>query len=90
MTAAPEKANVTVIKRAHLMEGAGRIHPALGHQKMEMGMKIDAVPEGLDDGDNPRLKGRPRHSLKIEEKRPDATAAKIPQEPALSRILFPR
>ena len=46
-------------------------------------MKIDAVSESLDDGDNPRLKLRSRHRLKIEKKRPDATAAKLPQELAL-------
>jgi len=46
-------------------------------------MKIDPVPERLDDGDNPRLEGRPRHGLKIEEKRPDGTAAKLPEELAL-------
>jgi hypothetical protein len=46
-------------------------------------VEIDAVPEGLDDGDNPRLERRPRHCLKIEEKCLDGTAAKIPQEPAL-------
>ncbi len=42
-----------------------------------------SVSERLDDGDNPGFEGRPRHSLKIEEKRPDGTAAKIAQEPAL-------
>ena len=46
-------------------------------------MEIDAVSEGLDDGDNPRLKGRPRHSLKIEEKRLLGTATEVPQERAL-------
>ncbi len=64
------------------MEGAGRIHPSLGHQKMQMRMKIDAIAERLDGGDNPGLKRRPRHGLKIKEKRPLGTAAKIPQEPA--------
>ena len=48
-----------------------------------MGMEIDAVSERLDDGDNSRLKSRPRRGLKIEEKRPDGTAAELTQEPAL-------
>jgi len=50
---------------------------------MQMGMKIDAVPEGLDDGDNAGLKRRPGGGLQIEDKRPLGTAAKIPQELAL-------
>jgi hypothetical protein len=65
------------------MESASGIHPSIGHQEMEMGVKIDTVPERLDDGDNPRLKSRPRHALKIEEKRPDSTATKLAQELAL-------
>jgi len=69
-----------IIKGADLMEGAGRIHPALGHQEMERGVEIDAVPERLDDGDKAGLEHRPRCGLKIKEKRPDGTAAKIPQE----------
>jgi hypothetical protein len=47
---------------------------------MEMGMEIDAVPEGLDDGDNARLKARPRHSLKIDEKRSFGTSETKYQE----------
>jgi hypothetical protein len=50
---------------------------------MQMGVEIDAVPEGLDDGDNAGLERRPGRSLQIEEKRPLSTAAKIPQELAL-------
>jgi hypothetical protein len=29
----------------------GDLHPALGHQKIRVRVKIDPVPEGLDDGD---------------------------------------
>ena len=31
------------------MEGARLVHPTLGHQEMEMGVKIDPVAKGLDD-----------------------------------------
>jgi hypothetical protein len=50
---------------------------------MEVGVEIDAVPERLNDGDNPRLDGRSGHGLKIKKNRSDGTAAKIPQEPSL-------
>jgi hypothetical protein len=46
-------------------------------------VEIDAVPECLNDGDNPRLDGRSGHGLKIKKNRSDGTAAKIPQELAL-------
>jgi hypothetical protein len=42
---------------------------------VEVRTKVDPVPEGLDNGDNPGLKRRPRRGLKIEEKRPDGIAA---------------
>jgi len=45
-------------------------------------VKIDAVSERLDDGDNTGLECFPRRGLKIEKKRPDRAAAKIAQEPA--------
>jgi len=33
------------------MEDARLVHSALGHQKMEVHVKINPVPEGLDGGD---------------------------------------
>jgi hypothetical protein len=45
------------------MENSRPVYPALGHQKMQMRVEIDAVPEGLDDGDNPGLEDRPGHGL---------------------------
>jgi hypothetical protein len=47
---------------------------------MEMGVEIDPFPEGLDDGDNAGLEGRPGHGLKIKKNRSDSAAAKISQE----------
>jgi hypothetical protein len=38
------------------LEDARFVHTALGHQKMQVRVKIDPVPEGLDDGDNAGLK----------------------------------
>ena len=34
------------------MEYALLVHPALGHQEMEVGVEIYPVPEGLDGGDD--------------------------------------
>jgi len=78
--AAEDLGQAQIVDPGNLMEDAGRVRPALRHQEMEMRVEIDAVPEGLDDGDNPRLERRPGRSLQIEEKRPFGTAAKIPQE----------
>jgi hypothetical protein len=72
-----------VVEPWDLMEDARLIHPALGHQEMEMRVEIDAGPERLDDGDNTGLKCFPRYGLKIEQKRSDGTSAKLPQELAL-------
>jgi hypothetical protein len=33
-----------VVKRAHPLEDARFVHPALGHQKMQVRAKIDPVP----------------------------------------------
>jgi hypothetical protein len=35
------------------MEEAGLVHSTLGHQEMEMGVKIDPVSKGLNGRDNP-------------------------------------
>jgi hypothetical protein len=37
--------------RGHPIEDAFLVHAALGHQKMEVGVEINPVPEGLDGGD---------------------------------------
>jgi hypothetical protein len=56
---------------------------------MQVRVKIDPVPEGLDDGDNAGLKCFARCSLKIYKKCPDRAAAKIAQEPALELKEYP-
>jgi len=58
-----------------LIEDPRLVQSALGHQKMEVGVKIDPIAECLDDGDNPRLEGRPGHGLKISKERSDCTVA---------------
>ena len=39
--AAEDLGQARIIKGADFMESAGLVHPALGHQVMQMGMKID-------------------------------------------------
>ena len=60
--------------RVHLIDLPDHGRPTFGR------VEINAVPEGLDDGDNAGLERRPGRNLQIEEKRPLGTAAKIPQE----------
>ena len=62
------------------MEDARFVDASLGHQKMEVGMKIDLVPEGLDDGDNTRHKCTPGYNLEIAGQRAEGQAAEIPEE----------
>jgi hypothetical protein len=38
------------------MEDACPVHPAPGHQKVEMRVEADPLAEGLDGGDDPRRK----------------------------------
>ncbi len=47
------------------MEEAGLIHPAFGHQEMEVGVEVDPVAEGLDGSNEPRLNPGSRDHLKI-------------------------
>jgi len=61
--AAEDLRQAQIVDPGNLMEDAGRVRPALRHQEMEMRVEIDAVPKGLDDGDNPRLERRPGRSL---------------------------
>jgi len=45
-----------VVDPRDLVEDARRVHAALGHQEMEVGAKLDPVPEGLDGRSDPRPK----------------------------------
>jgi hypothetical protein len=50
------------------MEDARLVHSALSHQKMEVGVEIDPVPEGLDGGNDARSKRAPGHNLEASGK----------------------
>jgi hypothetical protein len=47
-----------VVNPRDLMENSRLVHPALRHQKMQMGMEIETIPKGLEDGDDARLEIR--------------------------------
>jgi hypothetical protein len=64
------------------MEEARPVHSALGHQEMEVGVKIDPVAECLNGGDDSGHKLAPRDSLKITGQGAESAGAKLPQEPA--------
>jgi hypothetical protein len=50
---------------------------------MEVGVKIDPVPEGPDGGNDPRRKHAPGHNLEVSGQGPEGAAAEIGEEPAL-------
>ena len=47
-----------------------------------MGVEIDAVPKGLDGGNDSGRKRAPRHSLEITSQGAKGRAAELPQQPA--------
>ena len=47
---------------------------------MEVHLKIDPVPEGLDGGDDPGRKLAPGHSLEVTAQGPEGAAAEIAEE----------
>ena len=47
-----------IVDPGNYMEDAIRIHPALGHQVVEMGVEINPVPEGPDGRDQGHGPGR--------------------------------
>jgi len=65
------------------MEEARLVHPALGHQKMEVGVKIDPGSEGLNGGNNSGHQLAPGCHLEITGHRPEGAAAELPQQPAI-------
>jgi len=65
------------------VEGTRFIHPALGHQEMEVGVKIDPVAKCLNGGDDPGHEFAPRDSLKITIQGAESQAAELPQQPAV-------
>jgi hypothetical protein len=54
-----------VVDPGDLMEEAGLVHSTLGHQEMEMGVKIYPVSKGLNGGDNPGHQLAPGCHLEI-------------------------
>jgi len=48
-----------------------------------MEMKIDPVPQGLDDGDDAGSKRAPGQGLELTDQGPEGAEAKVPQQPAL-------
>ena len=50
-----------IAQAGDLMEDSHPVGPALGHQVVEVGVKIDPVPEGLDGRDDAGHKRTPGH-----------------------------
>jgi hypothetical protein len=50
---------------------------------VEVRVKIDPVPKGLDGRDDAGRKRAPGQDLEVTDQGPEGAAAKIPQEPAL-------
>jgi hypothetical protein len=65
------------------MEDARLMRPAFGQQKMEVEMKIDPVPEGLDGRDDPGLKRASGQDFEVTSQGPKGATAEIPEEQAL-------
>jgi len=65
------------------MEETGLVHASLGHQEMEVRVKIDAVSESLNGRNDARDKIFTRQDLEVNRQGVDGTPAKIPQQPAL-------
>jgi hypothetical protein len=49
-------------------------------QKMEVDVKIDPVPEGLEDGDDSGPKRAPGHHLEVSVQGPEGASAEISQQ----------
>jgi hypothetical protein len=86
--ASEDLGDTRVVDPGDLMEDPRLVHPALRHEKMQVRVEIETVSERLDDGNDTGFDCFPRASLKIKEKRPDRTAAKIAQEPKMNYCLL--
>ena len=73
--AAEEFGQPRVVEPGDLMEKACLVHPALGHQEMEGGVKIHPVPECLNGRDDSRHQLAAGCSLKISGQGPEGRAA---------------
>jgi len=56
---------------------------ALGHQKMEVRVRIDPVPKGLDHGNDARRKRAPGHNFEVKGQGPEGQTAEIREELAV-------
>jgi len=81
--AAEDLGQPRVVDPRDLMENARLVGPTLGHQKMEVHVKIDPVPKGLDGGDDSGRKRAPGHNLEVTAQGPEGAAAEIAEETAI-------
>ena len=65
------------------MENIRGIHSSLGHQKTEMRVEINPVPERLYDRNNAGRQSFPGRDFKISVQSPQGRAAKFAQQPTL-------
>jgi len=72
------------------VEEARLVHSALGHQEMEVGMKINPVAKCLNSRDDTGLEIVSRYGPEIEKNRSDSTAAKFPEKLALEFEEYPK
>ena len=72
------------------MEDTRLVRPSFSHQKMEVGVKIDPVPEGLDGRDDAGRKRAPGQDLEVSGQGPEGAAAEVPQQTALELEEDPR
>ena len=66
-----------------LVEEARLVHPALGHQEMEVRMDIDPVPKCLNGRDDSGHQLATGQNLEIPGQGPEGTAIKIFRKPAI-------
>ena len=69
-----------VVDPRDLMEDSRLVHAALGRQEMEVHVKVDPVPEGLDGGDDPGRKRALGHNLEGTAQGPEGAPAEIAEE----------
>src|SRR4030042_2763087 len=70
-----------IVEAWDLVEEARLVHPAFGHQKMEVRVGIDPVPEGLNGRDDSGHQLAPRDNLAITSQGAESRAAELPQPP---------
>ncbi len=84
-----ERGQPVVVDAGDLVEDAGLVHSALGHQEMEGGMEIYPGSKFLDGGDHSGHQLSLGHNFKITDERAESRAAEIPQQPAVVLEEYP-